>query len=277
MTPIPDRLPRILGPWTAAAVVVGTVIGSGVFKKADHRRPGRGEPRPRPRRLGPRRRPRRCWGRWPTPRWRPCCRARPAATTSSCARATAGWPASCGAGSSSGSSAPPRSPPWPPSSPSRSTTCSVRPTPDGPDVDVLASGGRPALTALVIAWLWPSTSAACGWGGGLQVFITARQGRLAAAPSSRCRSSSLASTPVRGAPPRPANLSPAWPASWGGGALGGFGAAFLGVLWAYHGWMNVAPIAEEVRDPQRNLPLAAARRRRHRSSPSTWGATSPII
>jgi amino acid transporter len=30
----------------------------------------------------------------------------------------------------------------------------------------------------------------------------------------------------------------------------------LGVLWAYHGWMNIAPVAEEVRQPQRNIPLA---------------------
>src|SRR5262249_2668954 len=28
------------------------------------------------------------------------------------------------------------------------------------------------------------------------------------------------------------------------------------VLWAYHGWMNIAPVAEEVRRPQLNLPLA---------------------
>ena len=34
------------------------------------------------------------------------------------------------------------------------------------------------------------------------------------------------------------------------------GAAMVGVLWAYHGWMNIAPIAEEVRHPQRNIPLA---------------------
>jgi len=37
---------------------------------------------------------------------------------------------------------------------------------------------------------------------------------------------------------------------------GGFGTALLGVLWAYHGWMNIAPVAEEVRQPQRNIPLA---------------------
>ena len=36
----------------------------------------------------------------------------------------------------------------------------------------------------------------------------------------------------------------------------GLGMAFLGVYWAYHGWMNVTPVAEEVRNPQRNIPLA---------------------
>lgn len=39
-------------------------------------------------------------------------------------------------------------------------------------------------------------------------------------------------------------------------SAGGLSTAFLGVLWAYHGWMNIAPVAEEVREPQRNLPRA---------------------
>jgi APA family basic amino acid/polyamine antiporter len=30
----------------------------------------------------------------------------------------------------------------------------------------------------------------------------------------------------------------------------------LGALWAYDGWQNVAPLAGEIRDPQRNLPRA---------------------
>ncbi|MBI3411824.1 MAG: amino acid permease [Planctomycetes bacterium] len=38
--------------------------------------------------------------------------------------------------------------------------------------------------------------------------------------------------------------------------LAGLGTACLGVLWAYHGWMNAAPIAEEIKNPNRNLPLA---------------------
>jgi amino acid transporter len=38
--------------------------------------------------------------------------------------------------------------------------------------------------------------------------------------------------------------------------LGRLLTALLGVLWAYHGWMNIAPVAAEVRNPSRNLPLA---------------------
>ncbi len=39
-------------------------------------------------------------------------------------------------------------------------------------------------------------------------------------------------------------------------SLTGLATAYLGVLWAYHGWQNIAPVAEEVHHPQRNLPLA---------------------
>jgi APA family basic amino acid/polyamine antiporter len=40
------------------------------------------------------------------------------------------------------------------------------------------------------------------------------------------------------------------------GGIPGFGAAMLGALWAYDGWNNVAPLAGEIRDPERNLPRA---------------------
>src|SRR5215469_12514537 len=52
------------------------------------------------------------------------------------------------------------------------------------------------------------------------------------------------------------NLRPVWPDDWRQISLGGLGSAFLGVLWSYHGWQNISPVAEEVRRPQRNLPLA---------------------
>ena len=40
------------------------------------------------------------------------------------------------------------------------------------------------------------------------------------------------------------------------GGVAGFGAAMLGALWAYDGWQNVASLAGEIKDPQRNLPRA---------------------
>jgi APA family basic amino acid/polyamine antiporter len=40
------------------------------------------------------------------------------------------------------------------------------------------------------------------------------------------------------------------------GGVAGFGAAMLGALWAYDGWVNVTLVAGEVKNPQRNLPLA---------------------
>jgi APA family basic amino acid/polyamine antiporter len=56
--------------------------------------------------------------------------------------------------------------------------------------------------------------------------------------------------------PNVAYVTPAWPADWGGVNWSLFGGALIGVFWAYHGWMNIAPVAEEVREPQRNIPLA---------------------
>lgn len=38
--------------------------------------------------------------------------------------------------------------------------------------------------------------------------------------------------------------------------MAGFGAAMLGALWGYDGWNNLTLVAGEVKNPQRNLPLA---------------------
>ena len=56
--------------------------------------------------------------------------------------------------------------------------------------------------------------------------------------------------------PRITNLRPTWPADWSAFDVGKYLAAMVAVLWAYHGWMNVGPVAEEVRDPGRNIPLS---------------------
>src|SRR4029079_11320906 len=46
----------------------------------------------------------------------------------------------------------------------------------------------------------------------------------------------------------------------------GFFAALVKSLWAYDGWNNVSMVASEIRNPQRNLPLALI-----------WGTTAVII
>jgi amino acid transporter len=51
-----------------------------------------------------------------------------------------------------------------------------------------------------------------------------------------------------------ANLSPVWPSVMSGSIFVGFMAAMVHVLWAYDGWVNVTPLAEEIRDPGRNIP-----------------------
>ena len=45
-------------------------------------------------------------------------------------------------------------------------------------------------------------------------------------------------------------------ATAGGSIFTGMMAAMVSVLWAYDGWTNVTPLAEEIRDPGRNIPRA---------------------
>ena len=56
-----------------------------------------------------------------------------------------------------------------------------------------------------------------------------------------------------------ANLAPLWPATaevWTAAFWRGVGLAMIAVLWPYDGWINIGPVAEEIREPQRNVPRA---------------------
>ena len=53
-----------------------------------------------------------------------------------------------------------------------------------------------------------------------------------------------------------ANFSPVWPKAVDASLLSGMMAGMVGVLWAYDGWMNLTPLAEDVRDPGKNIPRA---------------------
>jgi amino acid transporter len=62
--------------------------------------------------------------------------------------------------------------------------------------------------------------------------------------------------PTAAAAPSVKRFAPVWPTTWSFEDLSRIGTAFVGVCWAYQGWMNIGPIAAEVRDPQRNVPRA---------------------
>jgi APA family basic amino acid/polyamine antiporter len=60
-----------------------------------------------------------------------------------------------------------------------------------------------------------------------------------------------------------ANFSGSVPAA---GGLAGFFAAMVAALWAYDGWNNLSMVAAEVKEPRRNLPLALI-----------WGTAAVIV
>jgi amino acid transporter len=93
------------------------------------------------------------------------------------------------------------------------------------------------------------------WGGLLQFFITViKVGSLVAIailPFIAWRLARVADVPS----PSADNLLPVWPA-WSSFELSKVGTGLLAVIWAYHGWMNLGPVAEEIKNPQRNIPLS---------------------
>ncbi len=81
-------------------------------------------------------------------------------------------------------------------------------------------------------------------GGNVQIAITAVKVTLIAAIIIIGLTASVGST---------ANYSTAIPAP---GGIAGFFAALVAALWAYDGWNNLNMIGSEIRNPQRNLPMA---------------------
>jgi len=51
------------------------------------------------------------------------------------------------------------------------------------------------------------------------------------------------------------NLEPLAPPVFSLDLFKAFGLAMVAVFWPYDGWINIGPVAEEVREPQRNVPL----------------------
>lgn len=249
----PTSLPRVLGPWIATAIVVGTVIGSGVFKKG--RNVAENVPEfgmammvwvlggllallgafalaevavLYPRAGGNYVFLREAYGRWAGFLW--------------------GWVEF-----------------WIIRSASIAALATMfteslhdvlkQSLYPGEQVEVLSFWARQSLTALTIAGLAAVNIRGAWLGGGLQFLITlVKVGSLLFIISLPFVVFAVVSQPTH--PPRTEYLSPFWPSDWLGVNWGSFGVALVAVLWAYNGWMNIAPIAEEVREPSRNIPLS---------------------
>jgi amino acid transporter len=116
--------------------------------------------------------------------------------------------------------------------------------------DVLGYWEQRLLTVAVILGLAFVNVRGVRWGGGVQLIITTVKvasllGIIVLPFIMMAVGRSAAPAPLETPPAAPLNLT-----------LASFLTALLGPLWAYHGWMNIAPVAEEVRNPNRNLPLA---------------------
>ena len=125
--------------------------------------------------------------------------------------------------------------------------------PASPGVEVLTFWPRQLLTSLIIAALAAVNVRGTRLGAGVQLAITlVKVGSLLfiiVLPFAV-----LAAVAEPQYPPKVEYFSPTWPASLAGVNLGLYGAALVGVLWAYNGWMNIAAMAGEVKNPQRNIP-----------------------
>jgi APA family basic amino acid/polyamine antiporter len=85
------------------------------------------------------------------------------------------------------------------------------------------------------------------WGAGLQnLTVVIKVGFLVA----------LIVLPYALGEARIANAQPLFPAEASRGLFSALGLAAIAVLWPYDGWINIGPVAEEIHHPQRNIPLA---------------------
>jgi APA family basic amino acid/polyamine antiporter len=119
----------------------------------------------------------------------------------------------------------------------------------------LPAWGETAVTVTVIASLALVNMRGTLVGGALQLVVSTVK-VLSLVGIAVLPFAALSWATASASAPSTALLEPVWPASIAAIDWTLFGKAMVGVLWAYHGWMNIAPVAEEIRAPGRNIPLA---------------------
>ena len=251
----PQSLPRVLGPWMATAIVVGTVIGSGVFKKAA---------------TSPSTCPSSAW------RWASGCSCGLLALLGALAIAEVAvlFPRAGGnyvflreaygrmAGFLWG---------WVEFWIIRSASIAALATMFTDSFhDVLKQALRPRRDGRGARLLAAAAASRCRHRRAgrrerprhatrrrAPVRHHHREGRVAAVHHRAAVRGAARSCSEPTYPPRVAHLRPTWPSRLVGDELGEVRRRrWSAVLWAYHGWMNIGPMAGEVKDPQRNIPLA---------------------
>jgi APA family basic amino acid/polyamine antiporter len=99
----------------------------------------------------------------------------------------------------------------------------------------------------VIAFLATINVIGTRWGGAVQVATTAVKAASLIF---------LGALPFWAAHEVPFQMGALWPGAGEWGQLTTIGAALAGIMWAYDGWGQVTVVAEEIHNPQRNVPLA---------------------
>ncbi|MBC8167435.1 MAG: amino acid permease [Bryobacteraceae bacterium] len=118
------------------------------------------------------------------------------------------------------------------------------PLPIGPGGGPLEIRSGQILAMVVVMGLAVLNYFGVKFGGGVQIVVTAVKVACIAAIVILGLTASTGSI---------ANFHTSVPAA---GGFTGFFAALVAALWAYDGWNNVNMVASEIRNPQRNLPLA---------------------
>ncbi len=125
----------------------------------------------------------------------------------------------------------------------------------GSQTEVLGFWPRQLVTCAVITILGAINLVGARVGGWVQFGLTVlKVGSLVGIMALPFVALAVADNPTHR--PTADNFSPVWPADWSAVNWGKFGAALVAVLWAYDGWRNIGPIAEEVTRPHRNIPLS---------------------
>lgn len=114
----------------------------------------------------------------------------------------------------------------------------------------LSDGGKVAIAIVVIAGLAVVNIVGVVWSGRVQLGLTVLKGGLVVLVAIL----PVAMMPFVGETLRWANYTSTAPPLHAG-LSAQLGAVLLAVMWAYHGWHAITPLAEEIRDPQRNVPL----------------------